>query len=119
MFQTICIVNNIYNRSFESRKDHVVEILNESIFITLIVISNYFRSESDWNKIVEGLYIGIIFTHLLVLFTISGICGIVTIKATAKSCRTWISNRNKNKIQDCATTENNGNNPLVDASRQA
>ena len=119
VFRTVCIVNIIYNRSFESRKDHVVEILNESIFITLIVISNYFRSESDWNKIVEGLYIGIVLTHLLVLFTISGICGFVTIIAAAKSCKTRTLNRSKNKIQDWAAAQNNDQNPLGDANRQA
>ena len=50
----------LFVRSFASKKDQIVEILNEIVILTLIALLAKYNSKEKWTDASENAFIGII-----------------------------------------------------------
>ena len=87
VLQTTYLVYSILNRSFDERKDQMVEVFNESVFLILIMLLIQYHSESDWTDTAENAYIGIILSQLWILTIVSIVTGIVKLIKLIRRCR--------------------------------
>ena len=51
-------------RPFESKKDNMIEIINETFFLTLLVSLIFLNSEENWNSQITNIYIRRIFLNI-------------------------------------------------------
>ena len=106
VLQTLCIMYAILIRSFDSKKDQIVEAFNEIGILVLIVFLSSFYSKDDWTEADENTFIGIIlfqsFTFLLI--NVTGTIFLLYKFAKAPNNKTQIINHakdmNKNKFQE-------------------
>ena len=114
ILQTDYIAYTSFVRSFEKTKDQVVEVLNEIVYFVLILFLIKFDSEPKWTSFTVYLYIGIIFTQLLILSLTSITGGIIGLVRLAKRS---ITNRGINIAEECenvneSVKENNDHSSL-------
>ena len=61
----------IYVRYFDIVKDNIVEIYNECIYLTMLVILGYYRKEDRWNQVLIYLYMALMMSCALFLLVVS------------------------------------------------
>ena len=60
LFQFCYLWFSVFARPFIEQKDNISEILNEIMYTVLWSLLIFFKSEQDWSKTFEGIYISLI-----------------------------------------------------------
>ena len=68
LFYTLWV---IYARYFDIVKDNIVEIYNECIYLTLLILLTYFRKEDRWNDVIIYVYMGLMMSCAFFLLIVS------------------------------------------------
>ena len=69
--QVLRINYSYWIRSFNMIKDQIIEILNEIVYLVLIVLLTQYTDFDKWDKIATFVYIGIILSYTWVLLALS------------------------------------------------
>ena len=77
ILQIASMLYALFVRSFASKKDQIVEILNEIVILTLIALLAKYNSKEKWTDASENAFIGIILLQSWVLLAVSTISFIV------------------------------------------
>ena len=91
ILQTTYILYTIFVRIFAESKNQVVEVCNELVFFTLIILLMQLYSESKWTDLTTNIFIGIIVSQLWILLIVS------MTNAIARLIRFIIHCKDKNK----------------------
>ena len=87
VLQTLCIAYAISIRSFDNKKDQVVEAFNECILVVLLIFMTKYDSEDKWNDTSSDAFIAIILFQSWTLLLISMGGTIIKIFSICKSCK--------------------------------
>jgi hypothetical protein len=63
LVQIVYYVLIVYLRSYKEMRDNLVNIVNESIFVVLLLILCFYHDESDWKKSIEKAFLGILIAN--------------------------------------------------------
>ncbi|CAI2368850.1 unnamed protein product [Moneuplotes crassus] len=77
----------IFNRPFESKKDNIIEVLNEAVFLTLTLIITLFQKESDWKEGMATVLIMIVMINGFVVSFIIMVDSCINISKSIKICK--------------------------------
>ena len=58
-------------KSFNTKKDQIVEMFNEATYLVLMVLLTVYTSSDKWTEKTASIYMGIIFTYLLIFIAIA------------------------------------------------
>ena len=84
ILQILCILYAFYVRSFENKKDQIVEELNEiAILVAMAVLANN-SSEGKWTDTGTFVFIGVILMHSWILFIVSVTTAVVNLNRYLK-----------------------------------
>ena len=64
------LVYIIVIRPFENIKENITEILNEVVFLILLTILIYYNKNNDWSYTIKTVYMLLIITNNILIFTI-------------------------------------------------
>ncbi|CAI2379329.1 unnamed protein product [Moneuplotes crassus] len=87
----------IFNRPFESKKDNIIEVLNEAVFLTLTLIITLFQEESDWKKGMATVLIMIVMINGFMISFIIMVDSCISISKSIKICK-----RRQNRVETLA-----------------
>ncbi|CAI2361012.1 unnamed protein product [Moneuplotes crassus] len=87
----------IFNRPFKSKKDNIIEVLNEAVFLTLTLIITLFQEESDWK---EGMSTALIMIVMINGFMVSFIIMVDSCIGISKSLK--ICKGKQNRVETIA-----------------
>ena len=71
LFQLIYLAYVCYLRPFKEYKDNIVEIVNETYFLSLLSFLIYLNTESYWSSTIISIYMWTISSNSMVLFIIT------------------------------------------------
>ena len=104
--QVIRVNYSYWIRSFNLMKDQIIEILNEIIYLVLIVLLTQYTDFDKWTKLATFVYIGIILSYTWVLLAFSifafikAILRVDLVKKFLKNLlikfKIWLRNDNQN-----------------------
>ena len=60
----------VYIRPYKEIKWNIVEIINELIFLSLLVTHFFVKSEQDWSTTITSIYSTLIVTNIIIIFVI-------------------------------------------------
>ncbi|CAI2374207.1 unnamed protein product [Moneuplotes crassus] len=92
----------IFNRPFKSKKDNIIEVLNEVVFLTLTLIITLFQKESDWKEGMATALIMIVMINGLMVSFIIMVDSCINISKTIKICKSRqnrVETLAKNRLQ--------------------
>ena len=61
----------IVQRPFVQVKDQIVEIVNEAMFLMMVLFLFFFNDSSDWSGSPKYLYIGLVIANFTIIFVIT------------------------------------------------
>ena len=74
IIQLCCFIYIIGVRPFNNIKENVFEVINDGLYLILVVLLFQLESESTWTKLFQIIYICIIFMNNILIFIISLLC---------------------------------------------
>ena len=99
ILQIVCILYAFYVRSFENKKDQIVEELNEiAILVAMAVLANN-SSEGKWTNTGTFVFIGVILMHSWILFIVSVTTAVVNLNKYLKKRKNPPHETNFDQIQ--------------------
>ena len=99
ILQIACILYAFYVRSFENKKDQIVEELNEiAILVAMAVLANN-SSEGKWTDTGTFVFIGVILMHSWILFIVSVTTAVVNLTRYLKKRENPSQETNFDQIQ--------------------
>ena len=58
-------------RSFNTKKDQIIEMFNEATYLVLMVLLTMYTSSDKWTEKAASVYMGIIFSYLMIFIVIA------------------------------------------------
>ena len=72
--QLCCFIYILAVRPFDNFKENAFEVINDGLYLVLIVLLFQLESEATWTKLFQMIYISIIFANNILIFIISFVC---------------------------------------------